>query len=130
MIITKRDKETAAETGTRSRPPLEICPKCGWYEHEILRSECDPKRGEAASRLIAALPEIRSGKLGFGFGRVVFEIDDNTHVVFEVLVDGFSIETGGVWCLHTFRHEDAKKLVLAIADIVKGLDTKEKRRGL
>lgn len=118
MVITERDRETAAETGSDNRPPLEICPKCGWYDHGSFGERCQPKAGVLADQLIASMPEIRSGKLGFGIARVVFEIDDNTHVVFDIRNNAFHLESGGVFCLYAFKLDAAKELVLAIASIV------------
>lgn len=121
MFITERDKQTAAETATARQPALEICPKCGWYEHtDLSPRQCDPEAGALADQLIASMPHIRSGKLGYGQNHVVFEIDEDTSIVFEISNNVFSLEgTGGVFCLHNFGHESAKELVLAIDAVIR-----------
>ncbi len=117
-MTTQRDLETAAETGNARREPLKICPKCGWYAHEPYNTgRCRPGDGAIADQLIAGLPEIRSGKLGYGSGKVIFDIDEGTTVVFDISNNAFSLNH--VCCLHSFGHESAKDLVRAIASAVK-----------
>ncbi len=115
---TQRDLETAEETRTSTRPPLAICAKCGWYDGYTHSNRCAPKLGRIADRLIAALPQFRGGKLGYGDHRVVFEISDDCHVLFEVHEDGFTLEEVhmlNVLTLDSAGIEAATKLVTIVA---------------
>lgn len=64
---------------------LDVCPGCGWHAHTGPRSaDCAPALGRAATRLQEAAPDVSSTKLGYGHGRVTFEIDDDLSVGFDV----------------------------------------------
>lgn len=68
-MTTQHDLDFAASS------KLAICPACGWnltYGHA---DRCDSQRGSVARKLIAAVPEVKSGQLGYGDGRMVFEIE-------------------------------------------------------
>lgn len=103
------------------REPLSVCGKCGWYEHGPHRQhECDPRRGAIADKLVAMIPSVPATKLGYGFGRLVFELDDRTHIRFDVGSDGrryrgrpFKLED--VSALDGLSHEAAVDLVQTLA---------------
>jgi len=116
MKITERDKQTAAEVN------LGICPKCGWYGSTLPNdgifsathfNRCNPEAGKHASALIEALPDIESGKLGYGDGLVVFDLDENFNVRFSVDSFGaFSLEE--VFLLKDMNAAAAESLVRAL----------------
>lgn len=81
-MTTQRDLDTAAEV------PLDICAKCGWYTGFSHDKHCDPVRGARAQRLIAAVPEVRAGQLGYGEDGVVFDLHDDLTVLFRVAPSG------------------------------------------
>jgi len=96
-MATQRDLDTAAEVS------LKICAKCGWYDGFNHTDECNPQNGRSAAQLIAAVPGVRSGQLGYGDGHVVFDLADDFTVVFRLrqgafafdnihLLDGLSVE--------------------------------------
>ena len=75
-MSTDRDLKTAAEVN------LPICKRCGWYAGFTHEERCRPEEGAIADELIAAIPSIPSGKLGYGDGCVVFEIEPDFALVF------------------------------------------------
>jgi len=113
--ITARDNDTAAKV------KLKICQKCGWYEHGIGQAEqCDSNLGQRASDLIAAVPEVRrAGKLGYGFGHVVFEIARHFNIRFRVGKRNFNLAE--VFLLDDLQPNEA-------ADLVKLLHSWNERR--
>jgi hypothetical protein len=85
-MTTQRDLETAAEVS------LTICSKCGWYDGFNHAERCRPEHGRAAQQLIAAVPDVRSGQLGYGDGHVIFEIvGTDFTVVFQRRQNAFSL---------------------------------------
>lgn len=111
---------------TATQGELAVCAKCGWYEHGPLRAhECDPRRGAVADKLIAMVPSVPSTKLGYGFGRLAFQLDDRYTVKLNVGSDGrryrgrpFTID--GIYALGGLSHE-------AAADLIRTLDAWRKR---
>lgn len=95
---------------------LPVCPKCGWYGHgPHCINPCDPKSGDVASKLAAAVPEVPSTKLGYGYGNLVFETDPNFHVRFQVDRRDRSFKLRDVWLLDDLSHDDAADLVKTLA---------------
>ena len=76
-MTTQRDLETAAEVS------LKICTKCGWYDSFGHADRCKPEHGRDAAQLIAAVPGVRSGQLGYGDGHVIFNLDNDFTLVFQ-----------------------------------------------
>lgn len=68
------------------REPSPVCNACGWYDPAYARHSCDPEAGVNADRLAAAVC-VSSTKLGYGDGRLSFEIDDD-------FVVGLSCDSG------------------------------------
>lgn len=96
---------------------LEICEKCGWhknYQHNKKRynmyDACDPKKGEIAAALSAAVPSARSTKLGYGAGNLTFEISEDVHVTFRVHSDE-TFGVGNVFLAGDLNQERAARLV-------------------
>lgn len=105
---------------------LYLCQACGWWElpihvHQHGKDQFYPCRKAAhahAKALVAKLPDIPSTQNGYGTGHLVFEIDDMTHVKFEVRDNGkFDVE--GVYYLRPLTPDKAAKLVAFIAELVK-----------
>ena len=97
-------------------PKLDVCAKCGWYGHgPFCINPCDPKSGRAASKLAAAVPEVPSTKLGYGYRNLVFEMDPNFHVHFEVDRRDRSFHLQETWLLDNLAHDDAADLVKTLA---------------
>jgi hypothetical protein len=82
-MTTQRDLDVAADAN-RQRNDMRICDKCGWYVLINHADRCDPALGRMAQRLIASVPDVRSGQLGYGDGQVVFDLADDFSVRFEV----------------------------------------------
>jgi hypothetical protein len=98
------------------RSKLDVCVKCGWYGHgPYCINPCDPKSGDAASKLAAALPEVSSTKLGYGYRNLAFEMDPNFHVQLEVDRRDQSFNLQDVWLLNNLSHDDAADLVKTLA---------------
>lgn len=65
---------------------LKVCKECGWHKIKHIRHDCEPEAGAAADHLAAALPSVKSTKLGYGHGRLTFNFDKKhsvTLVVYE-----------------------------------------------
>lgn len=77
-MTTPRDLETAAEVS------LPICDRCGWYSGHRHAERCDPAQGRLARKLIDQVPDVRSGQLGYGDDKVVFEISADLVILFTV----------------------------------------------
>lgn len=91
---------------------LEVCTKCGWYAHGPYRaSACHPDRGAAADALAAQI-NLPSTKLGYGDGRLTFDLHEDLNITLEVDDRGFGIEN--VWILGCYAPEDVKELIEAI----------------
>lgn len=105
-MTTKRDLETAAEVS------LKICPKCGWYDGFGHAERCNPERGRAAAQLIAAVPDVRAGQLGYGDGHVVFDLDRDFSVLFERGRRAFTLRN--IHLLDDLNVEEAAALVHAL----------------
>lgn len=82
-MTTQRDLDVAADAN-RGCNDMRICERCGWYALMNHAERCDPTRGRLAQQLIASVPAVRSGQLGYGDGRVVFDLDEDFAVLFEV----------------------------------------------
>ena len=112
-MTTKRDLKTAAEVS------LKICAKCGWYDGFGHADRCNPEHGQAAAQLIAAVPDVRSGQLGYGEGHVVFDLDSDFSVVFERGKRAFSLRN--IHLLEDLSVEEAAALVRALKAWMDGI---------
>lgn len=115
-MTTPRDLDVLAEA-RRAHDDMRICAKCGWYALMNHRENCDPDRGLRAQRLIAAVPEVRSGQLGCGYGGVIFDLTDDLFVHFEVKSaprTDHAFSLSAVFCLEALTTSEAADLVLAI----------------
>ena len=63
---------------------LPVCGKCGWYVLTYAGHRCRPEAGAAAYALARAVGDVPATKLGWGDGRVTFEIDEDFSVGFDV----------------------------------------------
>lgn len=107
-MTTQRDLDVAAKAA------LPICAECGWYAGYNHAERCNPVAGRAAASLIAAVPDVASGQLGYGDGCVVFDLSDNCSVLFERDRRGFSLR-----CVHLLDNlsvGEAATLVRAIKE--------------
>lgn len=84
-MTTQRDLDTASQTS------LKICEKCGWYDGYSHSEKCDPAAGQIAKQLIASVPGVSSGQLGYGDRCVAFNLSDDFSVVFEYEQHVFSL---------------------------------------
>lgn len=77
--MRERDRERAKADG------LEICERCGWYNDKFSHaSRCNPDAGRVGDALAAEFPAGNPTKLGYGYGLVTFQLDDDLSVTFEV----------------------------------------------
>ncbi len=124
-MTTQRDLDIAAETSTRpNQEPLTICDKCGWYVLWNHAKRCSPTDGRMAKLLLAEVSDVRSGQLGFGDGVVVFDIDEDFSVLFQVTRNGFSLRD--VHRLGTLSVEEAADLVRALKGWRDAVEVKRK----
>ena len=93
---------------------LPICEGCGWYASKYTH-RCDPAAGRIASALARAFPEGNPTKLGYGDRTLVFELDEYTHIRFEIGYDR-SISLREVWHVGDLGIDQAEKLVRAIRE--------------
>ena len=109
-----------------------VCGACGWADHgRYSPNECDPARGAAARALIAALPDVESSMLGWGFGHVTFgrDLDDpGFHVRLEALRDG-SFDLSDVTCFDPLSRDDAADLVRTLLAWLSRRDARAKISG-
>lgn len=94
---------------------IKACDKCGWADHgrRFNPGQCDPERGASAKDLIAALPDVESTQLGYGFGQIVIgrNIDDHDFSI-KLQVNERSFQWNGITCFkHDLSQDDAIDLV-------------------
>lgn len=98
---------------------LDVCRACGWYAHGSFRpNECDPKLGEVADEISAQAKRIgiNTTKLGYGFGQLTFEIDEQTAVTTSPHRNGtFSVEN--VYMIGRTLPSDVLALVAVLQSI-------------
>lgn len=95
----------------RQTAPLKVCEKCGWHVHTFSPGQCRPDLGKFADEVMAAIP-IPSTKLGYGFGKVTFELGEDASITFDVRRKTFGFND-----VHLLRDLDTagvKRLVEAI----------------
>ena len=112
-MTTQRDLDTAAEVS------LEICGKCGWYDGFNHAERCNPEKGRAAAKLIAAVPDVRSGQLGYGNGHVVFDLDSDFSVVFERRQHAFALRS--IHLIEDLSVEESAAFVRALQTWMDGI---------
>lgn len=105
-MTTQRDLETAAEVS------LKICDKCGWYDGFGHAERCNPEHGRAAAQLIASVPDVRAGQLGYGEGHVVFDLDRDFSVLFERRRHAFALRN--IHLIDDLSVEESAALVRAL----------------
>ena len=111
-MTSPRDLATAAKVS------LEICAKCGWYDGYNHAERCSPHRGRAAQRLIALVPEVRAGQLGYGDNCVAFDLADNFTIVFDCEDRKFAFSR--LHLLDRLTLEEAAELVRALRGWLEG----------
>ena len=94
----------------KSKEPLEVCLKCGWYDSYGHKDHCKPLSGKTAKQLCAAIPDVPSTQLGYGEGNVAFAPDENFHIRFRVHRSK-AIGLGAVWLFSDLTQADAVDLV-------------------
>jgi len=115
-MTTKRDLDTAAEVS------LKICGKCGWYDTFGHAAECNPERGRFAAQLIASVPDVRSGQLGYGEGHVVFDLDKGFTIVFRRGRHAFMLDH--IHLLEDLNVDESAALVRALKSWMDGIADK------
>ena len=97
----------------------EICERCGWYASRFAHNNCNPVAGRIANALAAQVPEIDSTKLGYGEGKLTFEIAEGLNVSFRIRgIEPYAIAFEDLHCLGDLSIEQAARLVRAIKEIV------------
>ena len=112
-MTTQRDLDTAAEVS------LTICAKCGWYDGFGHTERCNPEHGRSAAKLIAAVPDVRAGQLGYGDGNVVFDLDSDFSIVFERQKHAFALRD--IQLLEDLSVDEAAALVRALKAWMDGI---------
>lgn len=105
---------------------LYVCDACGWHVLAVDVAEhgkgslrrCEKAAGGAADELAKRLPEIRSTKHGYGYGRLVFDVDSRTHVKLEPQRNG-RFKVDDLYMLDSLTADDAEKLIRFIAELRK-----------
>lgn len=105
-MTTERDKRVASDVS------LDVCDACGWYRLES-GHRCRPAEGVLANDLIALVPGVDAGKLGYGDGQVMFDIGEDFTVRFEVHKDG-TFTLRDVHLLDSLTTKQAAMLVLML----------------
>lgn len=99
---------------------LRVC-ACGWHVGTFDDHRCDPEMTKVADRAIEAARErgIEATKLGYGDGKLTFELDERTNITTCPHASGtFSIE--GVLMLDDLTHNELIALLAAIKRIRQG----------
>lgn len=117
-MTTQRDLDNAA------RVQLNICDKCGWYATHYHAERCNPARGQIAVNLIAAVPDVVAGQLGYGDNCVAFELTPDTTVVFEAGAGKRPFLIRHVWLHGGLSLDDAATLVRALETWADGVAAK------
>ena len=95
---------------------MEVCGECGWYLSNLPDNhECKPREGRLATKLMKAVPSVKSTKLGYGDGNVTFAFDKNHAITFRIRRGRFNVES--VFWLDDLTPERAQKLVEALAKL-------------
>lgn len=113
-VVLESDRERLIKEGD-SR--LKICESCGWYDSQYAHNNCRPDRGRAGAALARELPDANPTKLGYGEGCVTFELDEDTHVSFEIGLDN-SIRLREVFMLEDLSTAQAAEIVRAIRKVL------------
>ena len=111
-MTTQRDLDVAADANRKNDMP--VCDQCGWYALMGHGNRCNPEAGRMAKRLIESVPDVRSGQLGYGAGKVVFDLSDGLSVIFGVVHGGQSFSLHGVDLIELLTVDEAADLVRAI----------------
>ena len=101
---------------TRQSKKLAVCPKCGWHDGFTHARECSPKAGALADKLVALFPNVKSTKLGYGFGRLTFQFDKQHSITLHVYRSGFSVDS--IFWLGGLDTHGAELLIKGLAKIL------------
>lgn len=105
---------------------LKLCDKCGWHDGHGHARECSPKMGRSADRMAKRVPNIKSTKLGYGFGKLTFKFDDRHSVTLNVHDDGkFSVDH--IFWIGDMMPVDVMLLVIVLQSAVAPLPAVRKR---